>query len=928
MKSKSSWMPLFLVVGAVAGLLSYLGGSVRAEDKKDNAAAIQKVVTIEGITEYRLASNGVRFLLFPDPSAATVTTVVTVFVGSRHEGYGETGMAHLLEHMLFKGSKGFPTIDKSLQEHGAEANATTWTDRTNYYETMPATDKNLEFGIRLEADRLVNSFIRREDLAKEMTVVRSEFEQGENSPDSILNQRMMAIAFEWHNYGKSTIGNRSDIERVPIERLHAFYKKYYRPDNIMVTVAGKFDDAKAKDYIVKYFGAIPVPSKALENTYTEEPAQDGERTVTLRRVGKVAVTGTMYHIPAAGHDEHAAVEILARILGDTPSGRLYKALVETKKATRISSDASAWHDPGILEFTAHVADKTTNEQVRDIMLDVVENFTKKPATKEEVARAVQQYLSERERALTKSKAIAMELSEWAAAGDWRLLFIHRDRVAKVTPDDVNKVAAKYLRRSNCTVGMFIPTTEVARTPVPPTPDIAAMVKDYKGGKSLSQGEVFDPTPENIEKRTQRLTLPSGVKVALLNKKTRGDAVIGSLVLRFGNEQSLLGQTTAANFIGSLMMRGTKKHTRQEIQDILDKLSSSLNGSSSAGALTFGWQSKREQLPAVLDLLREVLREPIFPEKEFEVLKSNQKQQLEKALTDPQALASRTLTRKLNPYPKDHILYTPTIEEGLERLAKVTVGDVIRVYQEQLGGTTGELVLVGDFDTDKTVKQLAGLFTDWTTPVAYKRIARTADTKVKGSRDTLIIPDKEGATYVAGFTFPYMDSAPDYGALEVGNYILGGSFTSRLWMRLREKEGLCYGTGSRVNADSEDPYTRFLTFAICNPVNIEKVDKGAVEEIARLVKDGVTDAELESAKKGYLEEMKVQRAKDSSIGAMLREGLYLNRTMKYYIDLEKKIAALSVAEVNRALSAHITPGRLVIIRAGDFKKEAGGSSDKK
>src|SRR5262249_55248072 len=162
-------------------------------------------------------------------------------VGSRHEGYGETGMAHLLEHMLFKGCKAFPKIDQALQDHGAaEANATTWTDRTNYYETMPATDRNLEFGIHFEADRLVNSFIKREDLAKEMTVVRNEFEQGENNPDSILNQRMMAIAFEWHNYGKSTIGNRSDIERVPIERLHEFYKKYYQCDNIVLIVAGKF----------------------------------------------------------------------------------------------------------------------------------------------------------------------------------------------------------------------------------------------------------------------------------------------------------------------------------------------------------------------------------------------------------------------------------------------------------------------------------------------------------------------------------------------------------------------------------------------------------------------------------------------------------------------------------------------------------------
>jgi len=919
MKSKATWKPFFLGMLIVSGLFTFTICPARADEKDP---PFEKVVTIEGITEYRLKSNGVRFLLFPDPSSSTVTINMTVLVGSRHEGYGETGMAHLLEHMLFKGCKAFPKVDNALQEHGASANATTWTDRTNYFETMPATDKNLEFGIQLEADRLINSFIRHEDLAKEMTVVRNEFEQGENSPDSILNQRMMAIAYEWHNYGKSTIGNRTDIERVPIERLHDFYKKYYQADNIIVIVAGKFDDAKAKEYLVKYFGALKTPNRTLEQTYTEEPAQDGERTVTLRRVGKVAVTGAMYHIPSAGNDEHAAVEVLGIILGDTPSGRLYKALVETKKATKIAADPTAWHDPGILEVTAHVGDKTTNEEVRDIMLDVLEKFASKPATKEEVDRAVGKYISAREQALTKSKAIALELSEWAAAGDWRLLFIHRDRVAKVTPEDVNKVAAKYLRQSNRTVGMFIPTTEVARTPVPSNPDVKALVKDYKGGKSLSQGEVFDTSPENIEKRVTRATLPGGVKVALLNKKTRGDAVVGTMVLHYGNDKSLLGNTTAANFIGSLMMRGTAKHDRQQIQDALDKLKSTLNGGGSPGSLTFSWQSKREQLPAVLDLLREVLREPTFPDKEFDTLKRNEKQKLEKSLTDPQALAFRTLMRTINPYPKDHVQYTPTIQEALERLEKVNVADVKRVYQDQVGGTTGEIVLVGDFDNDKTLKQLEGLVADWTAKVPYAYLARASDTKVPGAKEDILTPDKEGATYVAGLTFPYMDTAPDYAALEVGNYILGGSFTSRLWLRLREKEGLCYGTGSRLNVDSKDPYTLFLTFAICNPENIDKVDRGAVQEITKLVKEGVSATELESAKKGLLEEMKVERGSDSGIGSMLREGLYLNRTMKYYADVEKKIAALDVNEVNQALSAHLHPNRLVIIRAGDFKKAGG------
>ena len=222
------------------------------------AAPPQKLASVEGITEYRL-DNGLRVLLFPDPSRPKVTVNLTVFAGSRHEGYGETGMAHLLEHMVFKGTPNHSDIPKALKEHGAQFNGTTWFDRTNYFETLTATDENLDFALKLEADRLVNSFIKGSDLATEMTVVRNEFEQGENSPENVLEQRMMAVAYEWHNYGKSTIGNRSDIERVPIERLQGFYRKHYRPDNALLVVAGKFDEKKALDLITRYFGALKRP---------------------------------------------------------------------------------------------------------------------------------------------------------------------------------------------------------------------------------------------------------------------------------------------------------------------------------------------------------------------------------------------------------------------------------------------------------------------------------------------------------------------------------------------------------------------------------------------------------------------------------------------------------------------------------------------
>jgi zinc protease len=885
----------------------------------DHSAAPRKVIAIEGITEYEL-DNGLRVLLFPDPSTPNVTVNLTVLVGSRHEGYGETGMAHLLEHMVFKGTPLHRDVPRALKEHGAQFNGTTWVDRTNYFETMPGSDENLEFGIRLEADRLVNSFVKREDLLTEMTVVRNEFEMGENNPQYILSQRMMGVAYEWHNYGKSTIGNRSDIERVPIESLQSFYRKYYQPDNAMLVVAGKFDENKALGYIAKYFGALKRPQRPLDKTYTEEPPQDGERTVVLRRVGTVGVVGAVYHIPAGAHTDFPAVEVLNNILVSQPSGRLYKALVESKKAASVTGMAHGRHDPGVLEITAQLDRGNSLEAVRDTLIDVLEGLRKDPITTEEVERAKRKLLKDRELLMTKSNQIGITLSEWAAQGDWRLFFLHRDRIENVTTQDVTRVAQEYLRRSNRTVGLYVPTDKPDRVPVPATPSVGELVKNYKGREAVVAGEVFEPTPTNIEKRVQRSRLTSGLRVALLPTKTRGEAVVAELTLRFGNEESLKDYVRASQFLGPLLTHGTKQHTRQQLQDELDKLGARLNASSSLGELTIAVEAKRKNFPAVLEVLGEVLREPTFPTDQFDILKREFRTQLEKGLTEPHNLAVRELQRRLNPYEKEDIRYVPTIEESIARLEAVTPEQVRKLYTSQVGGQVGELAVVGDFDPEATVQLVEKFLGNWKADVSYRRIERPALTKVEGARQDLLTPDKANAMYLAGEMFALTDADADYPALELANFVLGGgSLSSRLGNRVRQKEGLAYGVGSMFSADALDKSARLMLFAICNPANMDKVDKAIAEELDKLLKSGIADDELAEAKKSLLAQRKVQRAADGRLASLLAERLYEGRTLAYDADLEAKIQTLTPDEVMSALRKHVVPKKLVILRAGDFKK---------
>ena len=908
---------LLSVLAAGLGLSPWIGGP---------ALGATKVQSLEGITEYRL-DNGVQVLLYPDASKPTVTVNLTVLVGSRHEGYGETGMAHLLEHMVFKGTAAHPKIPEALKERGASFNGSTSVDRTNYFETLPATEDNLNFALDLESDRLVNSFVKQEDLFSEMTVVRNEFERGENSPGNLLNQRVTAAAYDWHNYGKSTIGNRTDIERVPIGKLQDFYRKYYQPDNVMLVVAGKFDEAKAMQLVEKYFGKLPKPKRKLEKTYTDEPPQDGERSVTLRRVGELGLVQVAYHIPSGGHADLAALDVLANILSVPPSGRLYKALVETKKATDVGANASNFHDPGLFEVDADVRKGDSLEAARDILLDVTEKAGDTPFSEGEVERAKQQLLKQRELAAANTSSIAVRLSEWASQGDWRLYFLNRDLIEKVTPKDVQDVANRYLRRENRTLGLFIPTDKSEKTEIPETPDLAKLFEGYKGREEIAAGEAFDVSLANIEARSQRLTLPEGIKVVLLPKKTRGEKVALRLTLRYGSPDSLRGYQAAASVLPQLMLRGTKNLSRQEIQDALDKYRASLVGFGDVGVATFFVDAKRANLPAVLGLLKQVLREPTFPAEEFEILKRQRLSGLEEKLTDPASLAMTRLRRTVSPYEKTDVRYVETIEEEIGQYSSLTLEQVKKLYGDFLGSQAGEVAIVGDFDLTENLNILRETFSGWSAKQSYARIPRQYFPDVSGGLQQIVTPDKANAVYMAGLAFPMKDSDPDYPAVLMGNYVLGGggALSSRLGDRVRQKEGLSYGVGSAISADALDARASLTINAICNPQNIQKVNTAISEEIARLMASGITEAELAKAQQGYLQQQQVARTSDAGLAGALADGLYVGRTMAYYADLEKKIAALKPQQVVETFKKRIDPKRLVIVDAGDF---AAGSSPAK
>ena len=877
--------------------------------------------SVEGIHEYRL-DNGMKVLLFPDPGKATVTVNVTYKVGSRHEGYGETGMAHLLEHMLFKGTPEHPDIPAQMKKRGMSKNATTSLDRTNYFESFQADPAQLEWALRMEADRMVNSNIAGEDLASEMTVVRNELEAGENSPVRVLVQRLLSTAYLWHNYGNSTIGARSDVEGVALPRLRAFYRTWYRPDNAVLMVAGSFDPARTLEVIADSFGRIKRPQAGMPALPTREPVQDGERRVTVRRTGDVKVAALAYHIPAAAHPDTAALAVLADVLGDTPAGRLHHALVEGGKAAGAGAAKFELHDPGLLLLFAQLPLDGDVESVAGMLVDEVEGLAARPVTDAEVARAKTALLKGIERQLNDPNQVGLAMSNLVAAGDWRLYFLRRDRIESVTAADVNRVAAAYLQPSNRTEGLFIPTSDPVRASIPESPDLSALLEGYKGRPPVAAGEVFDASLANIEARTTRSVLPFGAKLAVLPKDTRGDTVRGHVSLHFGHEATLMDKGAAPGFVGLLMRRGTTELDRKALAARLDQLKATVSIASTATGADVSLYTTREHLPEVMQLVADMLRRPAFDQAEFEQIRMQAVTGVQAQVTEPGPVAGRALALHLDHYPEGHPRHVLDFEQQLAALRAVTLDQVRQFHRDFYGADQAEFAFVGDFDPAALESQLVALFGDWTSADGYQRIPSPyRPSEVVDLR--LATPDKANAVLLFRTGLAMDQDDPDYPAMEVGTWIFGGgALKSRLGDRLRQQEGLSYGAGASYSAGILDRDASFSGYAIAAPANEPKVRAAFREELQRLLADGITREELDDAVAGILKARAKSRNEDASVLGMLDSQLYYGFTMQREAEYEQALQSLTVDQVNAALRRHIDPARISFVAAGDFQAAAG------
>lgn len=893
------------------------GGKAPAE----LAASARWVRELGGISEYRLP-NGLQILLFPDESQSTTTVNITYRVGSRHEAPGEYGMAHLLEHLVFKGTPSHRDIPAAFAMRGVRFNGTTTVDRTNYFASFNANADTLDFALALEADRMINSFIAKSDLDKEMTVVRNEFERGENNGLQVLNQRVNAAAYAWHPYGKSTIGARSDIENVPIEKLQAFYKRWYRPDNATLLVAGNFDKAATLARIAQHFGPLKRPPEAMPQPYTVEPAQDGERTVMVRRVGGQPLVLARYHVPAAAHPDSAALMVFGLLMSSQPSGPLYKQLVEPKLAVAAMMGGLGGADPGGVQVFAALPPDADVAKVEQLLLDLVEGRNVKPFDERDLARVHEQAVAGYREQMKRPEALIQQISGLIGAGDWRLLFQLMEDIPKVTLADVERVRQQYFRSANRTLGRYIPSAQVERVEIPVAPPLDQRLAALQGPPKVEEGEVFDPTPPLLASRTEVQSLPSGIELHTLSKRTRGKAVQLQMRLRWGERAETFARR-GSDVLARLVMEGSTGYGKQQLQDELVKLRANLNLSSDDQGATLHIRAEQDTLLPALKIAADLLQNPLLPAAAFERLQKSAIAGLQASRQEPETQRREAVRGHYNAarqVESGHPDYIKSLDDRIHAVQSTRLEDLRAIHQDLWSANEARVAVVGALP-EGLATQIEALFGGWKKATAPRFVQHVGSFKpIPAARFDAAVRDKPNAILHMHQALRLNQNDPAAQALGVVVHVLGGGgLEGRLPARVRQQEGLSYGISAALETPSFGDDAELTIRASFAPDQRERIIAVVQEELARLTREGVSEVELARAKKSLAEGRKQARASEGQLAATL---LWLGERREAWADVQRRDAelqALTVEQVNAAWRRLIRQDAFVLSTAGDFKQ---------
>lgn len=931
---------ILLFIAALFVALQY-GTAQNASDK------FIKVKELGGIEEYNYKANGLNLLLVKDNAAPVVTVQIVYRVGSRHEVPGNTGSTHLLEHLMFKGTEKFnkrkgTSIDGKLNNIGAQMNATTWNDRTNYYETIPS-DK-IEIALEIEADRMRNSLLLKEDKEAEMTVVRNEFERGENNPNSLLRKEIWAMAYMAHTYHHPTIGWRSDIEKMPIEVLRKFYNTYYWPNNATLTIIGDFEKNHLFTLVDRYFGKISKAPDDMPQPYTEEPPQYGPRKIVIKKPGQMGVITVAYKIPGRLHQDLPALRVLGQIVGSGASSLINTEFIDKGLAYYGYAGSSNFKEVGLFTMTLGIPPNSDFEETNQKMLKVMEKVKTDGVLQEDVERIVAKMNAQTILSRDGSGSIAGQLNEAIAGGDWTDFVKGSEKLASVTAEDVKRVANEYLQEDQSTTGYFIPIIAGSDSGSNQKPSRLTAEEDskhyYRHPEYLNEipykNEVNDTEQESTRKtdvksndinskpntdRFERKTI-SGMDVVTAKTGAK-DFVTVAASFPIGNYFNTQGNETVPSFATALLSKGTTKKDKFQLSKELEKMGVSINISANTHKVNIGFKCLKKDLATVVELLAEELRYPLFDVNEFDVLKQQRIGNVQQGLSNPGTRGRIALSQIM--YPEGHPNYFKDIEQQLEDIKNATLEDIKKFHKEYFGPAGMHLVAVGDVDEEVLYKALKKSFTGWKGGVTSS-VGFDQPQKVIGETKMVFIPEKPSAELFIGQYTGLTRTNPDYIPFFIGNYAFGGGFSGRLMRTVRGEDGLTYSIGSQHTGHDFGIGGHWLINASFNPELFQKGLNATMAQLKNWRENGITEKELHDKKSNLTGSFKVGLSSTSGLANTLLTFLERGLEPGYVDEYSMEIEAVTLEQVNSSIKKYIDLDKLIIVKSGSLQEGNSGKTE--
>lgn len=882
------------------------------------ANTLELMAERDGVVEYRL-DNGLRVIFAEDPSASAIFFNMVYLTGSLADPESKSGTAHLLEHLMFKGTehRSGQQLISGLRQRGIQFNATTSYDRTRYSAAFDADPAKLEYMVELEAERMLGLAFDQAALEGEVDVVLREMELAQDDSLAALGQQMLAAATPGRGYGRPALGEREELGNITGADLTRFHTTYYQPHNAVILIAGKFDAKRALAAVQRHFSSLTSSVSADGKEQGPTPMPDKPVTVSVTQ-GEIDMVTLGYPLPPANDERNVALMVLADIFAGEPHGRLYQALVVPGHALGVLALQQNFKQGGYFMFSVPLAQGQSREQAQAVLIKHVESLARQRIGEAELQRAKVASRHMKERILRDPGMLSHILSESVALGNWQLLLQRYDQLAELDIQSVQQQAEGHFVSQRRLLGKLHAGGQSAGS-APAAPHTAKAAGSLDSAVEVEAPLMVDVAAFNqhimaVENSVQRSRLDHGLKLAL--RPLPGDAgpVQGIMTLRFGDAHSLFGKGAVAELAGTMLLRGSESFSHQEIVDRANQLGAGLSVMPSGSVLTVRFESPAENLSALLDLVAEVLRRPTFPLSEFELVKRQRLLSLTRADQRPASVAGLQLRRYGEDFPVGDIRRHTEHDEMRAAVKKVDRKDVLYFHTHFYGADQGEFALAGNFDPQQVREQLAVLFGDWRSQRPNNRTSKPYK-DVKPARMHIRANAAQTGYYIGRLNFAANSKTEDAAALFIAEHILGRHpVASRLGKRLREEENLTYQIRSSI---------KLATFDDASWVSIQgsyprgqgaRLADIVREEVTRLAKSGISQQELELARNTILNERRLSFSQDRNILSWLPRQLYEGSTMQSWVERNDAFAAVNLEQVNAVMRRYWDAEKMVEILA--------------